>query len=180
MRRTRLFALILMGFIAGCGHQPQAASNPTATLSVTFRDAAWDGREVPVIGRCRSCGGDGRSPALLVGGLPPTADEVIVEFNDLRITDLARNGGHGAIGVATGGAAEVVVPSVREETMSLPRGVRCVSKHRCVFYGHKPGAYKAPCGCGHGNVYEATVKAVRREGGKTVVLASTRVALGIF
>jgi len=176
-----LALMILVATLAGCGgSRPAATTDPAARIVVSFRDAAWDGREVPVIGRCRTCGGDGRSPALRVSGLPAGVDEVIVEFNDLRITDLARNGGHGAIAVATGGKAEVVVPSIREESMTLPPGVRCVSKHRCVFYGHKPGAYKAPCGCGHGNVYQATVKAVRSEGGRTTVLATTKVSLGVF
>lgn len=154
--------------------------DPGIQLEVEFRDAGWNGQDIPVAGRCSDCGGGGRSPALRVRGLPAEASEIIVEFNDLRIPDLAKNGGHGVLAVATGGLGEVMLPSVREETMSLPRGVRSVRKHRCDRYGHKPGAYKAPCGCGYGNEYVATVKAVRHNGKQAVVVARTEIRLGFF
>lgn len=38
----------------------------------------------------------------------------------------------------------------------------------------------APCGCGHGNRYAATVLAVRRQGKTIEVLAQTEVMLGVF
>lgn len=175
--------LIILAFfvLSGCGSSsPPPKHEPQVNLTVQFTDAGWDGKVIPVDGRCRDCGGRGRSPKMRIGGLPAEANEVIVEFNDRRITDLARNGGHGALGMETGGLEEVVLPSVREETMSLPAGVRCVSKHRCVFYGHKAGAFKAPCGCGQGNDYWATVKAVRRDGDRTKVLAKIEIPLGLF
>jgi hypothetical protein len=174
-------AIALIMVLAGCASSsPRSAPAPRGLLSVAFVDAAWDGREIPVDGRCRECGGRGRSPALVVEGVPADAEDLIVEFNDLRIRDLARNGGHGTLAVATGGATRVTVPSVAEETMRLPAGVRSVRPHRCVFYGHKAGAFKAPCGCGQGNRYAATVKAVRRQGDREVVLASADVLLGVF
>lgn len=181
MRRSLVLVFVSVSVLVGCGGTTrEAAIAPDVKLTVRFRDAQWDGREVPVDGRCRQCGGRGRSPALLIGGLPPTAEDVIVEFNDLRLPDLARHGGHGALAVATDGQAEILLPSVNEETMSLPAGVRCERPHRCNMYGHKAGAYKAPCSCGQGNRYAATVLAVRREGGKTVVLARADVSLGVF
>jgi len=177
----RALIMIALGSLMGCaGSKQELKIDPQVQLTVRFRDAGWDGLEIPVAGRCGDCGGGGRSPALRIGGLPVEANEVVVEFNDLRIPDLAENGGHGTLAVATGGKSEVVLPSVREETMSLPHGVRSVRKHRCVFWGHKGGAYKAPCGCGQGNEYVATVLAIRRNGDSSVVLAQTEIALGLF
>lgn len=180
-RLNTVLVLIAVGSFIGCaGSKQQLNIDPRVKLSVGFVDAGWNGVEIPVVGRCGDCGGGGRSPALSISGLPTEANEVIVEFNDLRIRDLAQNGGHGTLAVATGGKSEVIFPSVREETMSLPRGVRSVRKHRCVFFGHKGGAYKAPCGCGQGNEYVATVLAVHRTGDRTAVLAQVEVALGLF
>lgn len=183
MLRPLVMTLILMALFAlsGCaGSQQKLQIDPEVHLQVQFCDAGWDGLEIPVTGRCGDCGGGGRSPTLRISGLPPEANEVVVEFNDLRIPDLAKNGGHGTLAVATGGKEEVVLPSVREETMSLPNGVRSVRKHQCVFFGHKAGAYKAPCGCGQGNEYVARVMAVHRSGENSVVLAQKVIALGLF
>ncbi len=178
---SRVLVLIAIGSFIGCaGSKQELKIDPRIQLTVRFVDAGWDGLEIPFVGRCGDCGGGGRSPALRISGLPAEANEVVVEFNDLRILDLAKNGGHGTLAVATGGKSEVILPSVREETMSLPRGVRSVRKHRCVFFGHKSGAFKAPCGCGQGNEYEATVLAIRRHGENSVVLARTKIALGVF
>jgi len=181
--RFPTMGLLLAAFslLLGCsGSKHSIQIDPTIHLVVEFCDAAWNGQDIPVSGRCGDCGGEGLGPEIRVSGLPAEADEVVFEFNDLRIRDLAKNGGHGALGVRTGGREEIVLPSVREETMSLPPGVRSVRKHRCVFYGHKAGAYKAPCGCGYGNEYVATVKAVRIDGEQTVVLAQTQIRLGYF
>lgn len=118
MFRRLAFALALLslGVGTGCdGSSYRMNLEPGVQLTVQFADAAWDGREIPVDGRCRQCGGRGRSPALRIGGLPAAANDVIVEFNDLRIPDLARNGGHGTLAVATGGQPTVVLPSVNEE-----------------------------------------------------------------
>jgi len=173
--------IIVLAILIGCAASGESVRiDPTVRLTVEFYDAHWNGLEIPVSGQCGDCGGMGNSPALRIRGLPAEANEVIVEFNDLRIPDLAEYGGHGSLAVATGGRDWVVLPSVREESMSLPVGVRCVHKHRCVVYGHRAGAYKAPCGCGQGNEYVAVIKAVRRSGEDTVVLAVTEFALGIF
>lgn len=183
MTRSRIVLLLLLVLVAlaGCrGGAGEVATDPTSRLVVTFDDPRWTGEEVPVVGRCRDCRGQGMSPALRISGLPSSADEVVVEFNDLRVVDLARHGGHGTLSVATGGASEVVLPSVREETMDLPAGVRCVRPHRCGFYGHAPGAYKAPCGCGQGNEYVAVVSAVKNVDGKQRVLAEGRIRVGFF
>lgn len=178
-----LIASALAVALVGCSSAPSTEAirlDAPIDMTIEFVDPGWDGETIPVSGRCVSCGGHGRSPAMRVGGLPPEVNEIIVEFNDLRIKDLAKNGGHGTLGYATGGREEAYLPSVREETMSLPKGVRSVRKHQCVFYGHKSGAYKAPCGCGQGNDYVAVVKAVHREGDDIQVLARKTVPMGLF
>ena len=167
--------------LAGCAGSGQKAQlDPRVHLTVHFVDSGWDGQTVPAWGRCRDCGGEGLSPALRIGGLPPEATEVVVEFDDLSFLALSEDGGHGTLAIATGGLDEVVLPSVHEETMTLPQGVRCVRKHRCSPYGHEPGAFKAPCGCGNGNEYMATVMALRGRGDDEVLLAKTEIALGSF
>jgi hypothetical protein len=175
-----LLLIAAVGLVGCAGSGPVTQIDPTVQLTVSFHDPHWNGIEVPVSGRCGDCGGRGMSPALHIGGLPAQATEVTVAFNDLRIIPLSTNGGHGTLGVSTGGKSEVFLPSVPEESMSLPRGVRCVRKHQCAYYGHKAGAYKAPCGCGQGNEYEAVIRAVRRVDGKTTILAETKLALGVF
>jgi len=181
IRSATLVGLIGLAVLAGCaGSQKSRRSAPGTDLSVSFVSSAWDGEEIPIIGRCRNCGGQGHSPALRIGRLPAGADEVVVEFNDLRIPDLASKGGHGTLAMGTRGRREVVLPSVPEETMSLPLGVRSVRQHQCVHFGHKAGAYKAPCGCGQGNEYVARVMAVRRDGDRREVLAEAEIRLGFF
>lgn len=167
--------------LAGCsGSGPAVRIDPDMELTVEFCDPSWNGDGIPTRGRCSDCGGEGPSPALRIGGLTDRVDAVVVEFNDLRILELRENGGHGAIGMDTDGQEEIILPSVREETMKLPRGVRCVHPHRCVQFGHKGGAYKAPCGCGYGNPYAATVLAIDREGDREFVVARTVIRLGSF
>ncbi len=181
-RSIRVFLwLVLPALLCSCGGPRVPRPVPVVgTLDVQFVDSGWDGLEVPFSGRCGDCGGGGRSPALRISGLPAAANEVIVEFNDLRIRELATNGGHGTLAMFTGGRPEITLPSVREETMKLPRGVRSAGKHRCVLFGHKDGAYKAPCGCGQGNEYVVRVMAVHREGKARQILAEKTMAMGIF
>jgi len=174
-----LAILALLPLLTGCG-EPDIKLDTEIDLRVSFVDSSWDGVAVPYAGRCRDCGGAGMSPALRIAGLPPEAHEVVVEFNDLSFLALSEDGGHGTLAMATGGAAEIVLPSLREESMKLPQGVRSLRKHRCSPYGHEPGAYKAPCGCGQGNVYAATILVMGRAGEKTVKLARTEIALGAF
>jgi len=182
MRITKTaLTLVAFSILAGCSGSSQSIQiDPRIHMVAEFCDDRWNGQEIPVEGRCGDCGGEGLSPELRISGLTAEVDEVTIAFNDLRIPDLAKNGGHGTLGIATAGRAEIILPSVREETMSLPRGVRSVHKHRCVFYGHKAGAYKAPCGCGYGNEYVAVVKAISRNGEKSIVLAQKEIRLGFF
>ena len=178
--RATLFPFTI-AILAGCaGSQQDLQIDPTIQLTVEFLDGSWNGQEIPVAGRCVECGGSGRSPALRIGGLPTGANEVVVEFNDLRILELAENGGHGTLAVSTRGKDTVILPSVPEETMSIPRGVRSVRPHKCVLFGKRAGAYKAPCGCGQGNEYVAVVLAVKRNGNQSVILARKEIPLGFF
>lgn len=154
---VRLMVLALsLAVLAGCGGTREAA---VPTLTVRFIDAAWNGEVIPRVGMCRRCGGEGRSPALLVSDIPAGAEALIVEFDDLSFEPLARFGGHGTLRVDCRGAAEARVPSVVEGTLAMPDGVSVERSHRAPVA--TPDGYLGPCACdGSRNLYQATVRAV--------------------
>ena len=149
-------------------------------LMVSFADPVWDGKMIPDKQQCSSYGGNGASPALLIEGIPPEADAVVVMFNDLSYAPLSSDGGHGAIWVPTGGKSSATVPSVPGETDTLPAGVNLEHKHRGAKWG---GVYLPPCSGGRGNTYQAVVMAVRRpakKGGEGKLLARGEIILGKY
>lgn len=150
--------------LAGCAGTTglmYAPIGPVTELDVSLEGVGWDGETIPRSGICADGQGRGMSPTIRVKGIPPEADAVVVEFNDKGYHELSEYGGHGAIWVATNGAAEVVVPPVHELTFDLPDGVHMEHAHRAQGFG--PGAYLAPCSLGWGHLYEAHIMAVRKK-----------------
>lgn len=162
--------LVLPLLLAACqvSGAPEAAPLPPLQVQLL---GAWDGVSVPAGQQCPTFGGNGASPPMRVTGLPEGTVEVIAEFNDLSYGPLARNGGHGTLGVpARGTRAEF--PAVPGMTRSMPEGVRLVAASR----GRSPG-YMPPCSGGQRNRYEATVYAVDAAGNR---LAQSRVPIGRY
>jgi len=173
MKKGTLVFIAFFCFLA-CSRGGCEQAGRAAELSVSFADAKWDGLTIPEIGRCRDCGGEGFSPALLVREIPPGADSIIIEFHDRTLGIF-----HGAVRFAISRGPEFVVPSFREQTFDLPRGAEMESAHRAPL--GRRGAYMAPCGCGDGNLYEAVLLAVgTAESGKKLILGKGKIILGKF
>ena len=146
-------------------------------LIVEFTNPKWNGKEVPEVGICTLCGGEGNSPELKVSNIPDSANTIIVEFNDRDYSPLSYNGGHGSISIDCVKRNEVIVPSIPEQTFDVPKGVKTEHAHRAPK-GNQ-GTYLGPCSCGYGNRYFAVIKAVFRSQGKDdKILAQKTIELG--
>jgi len=148
-----------------------------SSLNVSFVNPLWNGKEVPMIGICKLCGGEGKSPELKISNIPDSANIIVIEFNDRDYNPLSQNGGHGAISVSSLKKTEVIVPSIPEQTFDIPKEVSVEHAHRAPK-GNQ-GAYLGPCSCGYGNRYFAVAKAVFRLQGKAdKVLSQATIELG--
>ena len=171
--RSMIILLVFISLFLAC------SDKNVVDLIISFDDSKWDGKKVPTVGQCQNCGGKGLSPAILIKNIPREADLIIVEFNDKSMPALSKEGGHGAIRFKIKNATEFVAPSVPEQTLELPKGSEMESQHRAP--SGKPGAYMAPCGCGNGNKYEATILAVKSpQSGKRLILGRGKIFLGEF
>lgn len=162
--------ILLCGLQAGCAGT--RGGGPTPALQVRAIDSAWTTGAVPPEGRCRECGGQGRSPALEVNGVPAGARWVEVRFIDVTARELGWPHFHGALRVAVAAGGKVIVPSVPERSANMPPGVTIAANHGS---GHKPQlGYIAPCACDGNNRYMVTVTAGNGDGN----LASGHLDLG--
>ena len=126
-------------------------------MRVEFAQDIWDGENIPESQRCETPGA--MSPGLIVSGIPPQADFLIMEYNDRDYEPLSKNGGHGTLGYRfERGSSEVTVPPVPEVQIDdLPDGVEIVRHNQ----GQTQRGYRAPCGgLDRFNVYEVIVRAV--------------------
>jgi len=159
-------------------------ADTVAPLRITFASPEWTGSAIPRGAQCRIQGGTVGSPGLVVDGIPPTATDIIVAFNDRSYPPLATDGGHGKVRVPVpAGAARVAVPSVPSESMTLPANVFIEAPHRGDVPGVARGAYLAPCSGGRGNTYEAQVFAVVRSPAKdvpTMVVGEATIVIGRY
>ena len=162
------------------GYEPVSEVLPK--LTVSFADAAWDGKTVPKGQQCRKFSGAGDTPALVVGGVPADANAIVVEFNDRSYAPLSANGGHGKIGFWVTGGGRVTLASVPGEKSELPEGSFLEAQNRASGSYARPG-YLPPCSGGKGNAYFAEVKAVfkgKTEAEKGKLLAVGRIELGRY
>jgi len=160
-----------------------ASMATAAELSISFADAAWDGKKIPKGQHCKKFGGEGATPPLSVSNIPADANAIIVEFNDASYQKLSYDGGHGKIGWKIPGGGEVTLQSVPGGTDELPDGTWLVKRNRARGAWKSPG-YLPPCSGGRGNKYVAVVKAVTvSEGGDAndaAVLAEGKITLGRY
>ena len=173
-------ALLLVGACQSTGYEP--ASEKLPTLTVSFADAAWNGKIVPKGQQCKKFGGSGSTPSLIVEGVPAEANAIIVEFNDASYMDLSSDGGHGKIGFRVSGGGKQVLPSVPGQTDKLPDGSFVEKRNRATGDYATPG-YLPPCSGGRGNNYFADVKAVykaKTEKEKSKLLATGKIELGKY
>ena len=149
-------------------------------LIVEFADRAWTGVRIPDGQHCKKFGGNGATPPLKVSGIPAKANAIVVEFNDRSYSPLSSDGGHGKIGfVIEPGVGEVVLPAVPGGTKTMPEGVWLEKKNRAKGDWFSAG-YLPPCSGGRGNVYEAEIYAVVRDGDGYDEVAEGKIRLGEY
>jgi hypothetical protein len=168
-------AVLLLG---GCGGTkgPQTAG---ILLEVQFADKMWEVGGASRDGTCVTCGGEGMSPELIVRGIPEKAKAVVVEFFNVTMEDPAAVADCGAFRVLTKGQTELVIPSVPEQSMSLPEDVLVERVHGSATA--RPGAYLAPCTCEVMDRYEIQVTADKHEKWREEgyeVLGQRRISMG--
>ena len=171
MKKGTFIILAFVCFFACSDSRYKYAEN-VAELSISFVDQNWDGKDVPKSGQCRSCGGKGLSPTLLVKNIPENTDVLIVEFEDTTMNIF-----HGAIRVPVSEKEEIAIPSFQDQTFNLPKGVETESEHTAPIGA--AGAYMAPCGCGLRNKYVATIVAIKNENSGQKLLLG-KIKLGRF
>ena len=134
-------------------------ANP-AKLQVSFADTDWNGKQVPAGKQCqRFGGGNPLTPRLIIKGIPPESNAIIMEYSDRSYPPMD-DGGHGKIGYRISGKTkEIIIPSVPGHTFDLPEGFFIISPHQAPGWD-KAGAYMPPCSGGRGNSYYVTVNAV--------------------
>jgi len=159
------------------------ASAEQARLEVSFADPAWDGKAIPAGQQCLRFGGQNPStPRLMVRGITPGANAIVMEYSDRSYTPMD-NGGHGIIGYRIPeGTKEITVPPVPGHSFDMPEGFFVVSPHQAPGWD-RAGAYMPPCSGGMGNLYSVTVKAVSRPSAGSAdftVLGQASLDLGVY
>ncbi|GEO80067.1 hypothetical protein [Pararhodospirillum oryzae] len=154
-----------------------AGIDPLPVVTVRFDSAHWNGKTVPAEGRCKALGGTGRTPPLIIGGIPTGARTVLVAFSKRGDSDLD-DGGLGVVGWTLPlGASLFVTPPVPGQTESLPPGAWIERSHGAAL-GPRVG-YLGPCFPESGAVYEADVRVMGPTGqGEQGVMAHGVISLG--
>ncbi|GHU02630.1 hypothetical protein FACS1894186_7640 [Alphaproteobacteria bacterium] len=181
-----LSAATALAAIAACSGADRVAISPPlyrghpqiVELSVEFpAKSPWDGKTVPATARCRAKGSKGKTPPLLVSGIPREANVILLEINDISEPYLAEAGGMGVIGFNHDGSDWLTLSPVDGETADLP-DFAFVEKDSGDIV-QRPRGYLPPCGSGHS--YEARVWAVKRtdkDPSRDVILGIGEINLG--
>ena len=142
------------------------AVSKSVKLEVSFVDSMWDGKTVPTRQQCQRFGGSNPStPRLMIKGIPPGTNAIIMEYSDRSYPPMD-DGGHGKIGYRIPENKKgIIIPSVPGHSFNLPEGFFIVSPHQAPGWD-KAGAYMPPCSGGRGNSYYVTVKAVNQSSGE--------------
>ena len=156
-------------------------SDGLVELTLAFAQAEWDGDTIPKGQQCLEFDGQGDSPAIAVGNIPPTANSLVLAFSDESYSPCDK-GGHGVISYRIAeGTKEVTVPSIPGQTFDLPESFSLIREHCGVHLSMQRGAYIGPCP-GLGNHYYVTVSARRDtgDGAEPTVLGEARLEIGTY
>ena len=179
MLLTSVLCLTATGLLlSGCGGK-KAPQTEGVTLDIRFADEMWKLGVVSVDGTCVACGGEGMSPELIVRGIPTKAKALVVEFVNVTMEDPGAVADCGAFRILTGGQTELTIPSIPEQTMSLPEGVLVEREHGSTTA--RRGAYLAPCTCDVMDRYEIIVTADKHEKWREQgyeILGQRRISMG--
>lgn len=141
-----------------------------------FADEAWNGNKVPIGQQCQKFGGNNpATPRLIVSGIPPESNALILEYSD-RSHEQMDKGGHGKMKfMFDSQKSEVEVPPVLGHTFDIPKEFKLIEAHLGAGWD-KAGAYMPPCSGGRGNEYYVTIKAVKDD----KVTATTILEMGKY
>jgi hypothetical protein len=166
------FALsfIMLPLLASCASSSEKAEKETVvpkTFDVVLpADSYWNGKIFPPAGSCTTFGGLAKTPTFVVKKAPEGTNVILIEFNNLSVKGLDKDGGLGTIGYvykAPADGSEVVLRSVPGGKVNLPRPAFLEKNHKVE--GALPAAYFAPCLKRElDQEISATVKAVKRTG----------------
>jgi len=167
MKLSRL-ALIMLPMLAACASEPEeTVTVPSDNLDISLpQGSRWGGKLFPPEGSCTTLGGLALTPTFVVKHVPQGTNVILLEFNNLSIKGLDRNGGLGTVGYvynAPADGSEVVLLSVPGGKVDLPKPAFLEKNHRVDSSG--PAAYYAPCLKRElDQEISVTAKAVRRTG----------------
>lgn len=141
--------------------EPTLVQDTPGNLELELSDPDWNGETVPEGQQCLREGGEEPStPEIRVSKLPQGTDTILLEFSDRDFSPMD-NGGHGKIGyLVSGGATEVLIPSIPGHSFELPAGFFIIHEHLASSFD-RAGAYMPPCSGAAGHAYYVTVKAAQ-------------------
>lgn len=172
--KNGMVILVVLICLAACSDSKYQKAANIVDLSVSFADSKWDGKNVPQIGQCNICQGQGYSPPLLVQNIPEGADHLVVEYIDKTM-----GVHHGAIRFRINKKPDFTITSIPEQTFDLPPDAYLDTEHDAPI--GRSGAYMAPCGCGYRNKYTATIYAIKFEDpGPSMLVGKGKITLGRF
>lgn len=153
---------------------------------VLASDSHWDGEIFPAAGSCTSLGGMALTPSLVVKKAPAGTNVILLEFNNLSIKGLDKDGGLGTVGYvyeAPADGSEVVLRPVQGGKVELPYPAFLERNHRVP--NALPAAYYAPClKRGFEQEISVTAKAIKRTGDvykqNSEVLEEVVIPLGVL
>ena len=155
----KYFVLFVLA-LAGCSAVPYEYDG-AAELDVEFvQPTKWNGKTIPAQQTCRREGGRGSTPPLYVASIPPEANLIILEINNLDVSGLEK-AGQGSIGFYHDGSASAVLMPVPGETFRLPSFA--FEEKASKINPAQPWPYMPPCHLKN-RLYTATVLAVKRTG----------------
>lgn len=149
-------------------------------LQVEFADKSWNGINVPKGQQCLKFGGiNPVTPRLKVSDIPVGTTTIVMEYSD-RAYKPNDNGGHGKLGYEVKpNIKNITIPSVKGHTFDLPPAFFSVAVHRGADWD-KAGAYLPPCSGGNEHPYYVTIKAIKQDESKSIVLAQSLLEMGLY
>ena len=122
----------------------------------------WNGRRIPEGQQCRLFGGDGWTPPMQVGNIPPGTVWIVAHFNNKSYKPLSREGGLGQIAWPAKWPVTYLYPI--PGMAGLPKWGAFVVRPARTLEGHASPGYLPPCSGGQRHKYSVDIMAVDENG----------------